>query len=109
MEDRTVILAAGDFPKKGGTAWKLLATATRVVACDSAADAYRRRRPNCLILISGGTKAHSIATITTVKIEIPTPNARVRTSTPIARRKRKHIRSVIFVVIIYSKSISSIR
>ena len=43
MEDRTVILAAGDFPKKGGTAWKLLATATRVVACDSAADAYRRR------------------------------------------------------------------
>ena len=43
MEDRTVILAAGDFPKKDGTAWKLLATATRVVACDSAADAYRRR------------------------------------------------------------------
>ena len=43
MENRTVILAAGDFPKKGGAAWKLLASATRVVACDSAADAYRRR------------------------------------------------------------------
>ena len=40
---RTVILAAGDFPRKGGAAWKLLAEATRVVACDSAADAYRRR------------------------------------------------------------------
>ena len=40
---RTVILAAGDFPKKGGAAWKLLAAAKRVVACDSAADAYRRR------------------------------------------------------------------
>ena len=39
----TVILAAGDFPRKGGAAWKLLAGATRVVACDSAADAYRRR------------------------------------------------------------------
>ena len=39
---RTVILAAGDFPRKGGAAWKLLAGATRVVACDSAADAYRR-------------------------------------------------------------------
>ena len=39
---KTVILAAGDFPKKGGAAWKLLAGATRVVACDSAADAYRR-------------------------------------------------------------------
>ena len=39
---KTVILAAGDFPKKGGTARKLLAAATRVVACDSAADAYRR-------------------------------------------------------------------
>ena len=43
MENRTVILAAGDFPKKGGAAWKLLAGAKRVVACDSAADAYRRR------------------------------------------------------------------
>ena len=43
MENRTVILAAGDFPKAGGAAWKLLAGATRVVACDSAADAYRRR------------------------------------------------------------------
>ena len=42
MENRTVILAAGDFPRKGGAAWKLLAAATRVVACDSAADAYRR-------------------------------------------------------------------
>ena len=42
MENRTVILAAGDFPKKGGAAWKLLAGATRVVCCDSAADAYRR-------------------------------------------------------------------
>ena len=43
MEHRTVILAAGDFPKKGGAARKLLAAATRVIACDSAADAYRRR------------------------------------------------------------------
>ena len=39
----TVILAAGDFPLRGGEAWKLLASARRVVACDSAADAYRRR------------------------------------------------------------------
>ena len=38
-----VILAAGDFPLRGGEAWKLLASARRVVACDSAADAYRRR------------------------------------------------------------------
>ena len=43
MRKTTVILAAGDFPRKGGAAWKLLATAKRVVACDSAADAYRRR------------------------------------------------------------------
>ena len=43
MENRTVILAAGDFPRKDSTAWKLLAGARRVVACDSAADAYRRR------------------------------------------------------------------
>ena len=43
MEHRTVVLAAGDFPRKGGAAWKLLSAAKRVVACDSAADAYRRR------------------------------------------------------------------
>ena len=43
MEHRTVILAAGDFPRKGGAAWTLLAAATRVVCCDGAADAYRRR------------------------------------------------------------------
>ena len=39
---KTIILAAGDFPKKGGAAWRLLAAATRVVCCDGAADAYRR-------------------------------------------------------------------
>ena len=39
----TIILAAGDFPKKGGAAWRLLTAAKRVVCCDSAADAYRRR------------------------------------------------------------------
>ena len=39
----TVILAAGDFPRRGGKAWRLLEGAKRVVACDSAADAYRRR------------------------------------------------------------------
>ena len=43
MRTTTVILVAGDFPRKGGAAWKLLATAKRVVACDSAADAYHRR------------------------------------------------------------------
>ena len=43
MADRTVILANGEFPKKGGAAWKLLAAATRVVCCDGAAESYRRR------------------------------------------------------------------
>ena len=39
----TVILAAGDFPNRGGRAWQVLAAAQRVIACDSAGDAYRRR------------------------------------------------------------------
>ena len=43
MKPLTVILANGDFPKKGGAAWKLLVAARRVVCCDGAADAYRRR------------------------------------------------------------------
>ena len=40
---KTVILAAGDFPKRDGAAWNLLAAAKRVICCDSAADQYRRR------------------------------------------------------------------
>jgi len=39
---RTVILAAGDFPPRGSEPWRLLASAAHVVACDSAALAYRR-------------------------------------------------------------------
>lgn len=38
-----VILAAGNFPRKGTTARRILEGATRVVCCDSAADAYRRK------------------------------------------------------------------
>ena len=43
MKATTVILANGDFPKKGGAAWRLLAEARHVVCCDGAAVAYRRR------------------------------------------------------------------
>lgn len=39
----TVIVAAGDFPKRGGCAYAQLEKATRVVCCDHAADLYRRR------------------------------------------------------------------
>lgn len=49
---RTVILAAGDFPRKGGEPYRLLASARFVVACDSAADAYRRefgRWPDAIV------------------------------------------------------------
>lgn len=40
---KTVILAAGDFPKRDGAAWNILAAAKCVICCDSAADQYRRR------------------------------------------------------------------
>lgn len=40
---KTVILANGVFPRKGGEAWRLLEGAQRVVACDGAANAYARR------------------------------------------------------------------
>ena len=40
--ESTVILANGDFPRKGGKAWKLLRAAKRVVCCDGAADAYHQ-------------------------------------------------------------------
>lgn len=38
-----VVIANGEFPRKGGVAWKVLACAKRVVACDGAADAFCRR------------------------------------------------------------------
>lgn len=40
---RTVILAAGEFPRKNSFAWEVLVGARRVVCCDSAADEYFRR------------------------------------------------------------------
>lgn len=43
MATETVILAAGDFPRKRSPAGRALAAARRVVCCDGAADAYRRR------------------------------------------------------------------
>ena len=43
MSSDAVILANGEFPKRGGEAWRLLAAAKRVVACDGASDSYRRR------------------------------------------------------------------
>ena len=52
MRAPTIILAAGDFPKKGTKAYTTLAAAKRVVCCDSAADAYRkefRRDPTLTI------------------------------------------------------------
>jgi len=39
----TVVLAAGDFPRRGGRAWQVLAAAERVIACDSAGAEYHRR------------------------------------------------------------------
>ena len=43
MGHHTVILANGEFPARGGTAWRLLESAKFVVCCDGAANAYRRR------------------------------------------------------------------
>ena len=43
MKSSVVIVANGEFPKKDGVAWRLLAAAKRVVCCDGAADTYRRR------------------------------------------------------------------
>ena len=52
MKNATVILAAGDFPRKGGPARRILENAARVVCCDGAADAYRRimhREPDAVV------------------------------------------------------------
>jgi len=43
MKRTTVILAAGDFPRKGTEARRILDSAVRVVCCDGAADAFRKK------------------------------------------------------------------
>lgn len=48
-----VVLANGAFPRKGGAAWSLLASARRVVACDGAADACRRRLGRAPVAVVG--------------------------------------------------------
>lgn len=48
----TVILAAGDFPRRGGEARRILESAVRIVCCDGAADALRRnlrREPDAVV------------------------------------------------------------
>ncbi len=58
---QVVILAAGDFPKRGGAAWQLLATADKVICCDSAADAYRRhfkKQPDAVVGDCDSVKGH---------------------------------------------------
>lgn len=57
----TVILAAGDFPKKGGQARQLLDAARRVVCCDGAADTYRRRTGRAPTVVVGDLDSVSAA------------------------------------------------
>ena len=52
MSFDAVILANGEFPKKGGAAWKLLASAKRVIACDGAAKAYPEPRSAHWMLVA---------------------------------------------------------
>ncbi len=49
----TVILAAGDFPRKGGAARAILDSARRVVCCDGAARAYARRTGRAADVVVG--------------------------------------------------------
>jgi thiamine pyrophosphokinase len=51
-EKRTAVLAAGEFPRPGGLARRLLENAKRVVCCDSAADNFWRefgREPDAVV------------------------------------------------------------
>ena len=71
MANRTVILANGEFPKKGGAAWKLLAGAKRVVCCDGAADAYRRRFGKWPDVIVGDFDSFSEASCCCTLVVVP--------------------------------------
>ena len=64
----TVILAAGDFPRKGTAAWNLLTAARRVVCCDSAGEAYRRRFRRWPTVIVGDMDSAKTAGGTVVRI-----------------------------------------
>jgi 2-amino-4-hydroxy-6-hydroxymethyldihydropteridine diphosphokinase/thiamine pyrophosphokinase len=80
MKNRTVILAAGDFPSRGSEPERVLLSAERVVACDSAAASFRRRFrrwPDVVIgdfdslgdeISNGGTKARRRCACEFVKV-----------------------------------------
>lgn len=60
----TVILAAGDFPKAGGKAWRTLKSAERIVACDSAGDEAKARGFANIITVGDGDSG-------TVDVQMP--------------------------------------
>ena len=48
LKGGTVVVANGEFPRKGGLEYKVLSNADRVIACDGAAVEYKRRfRRDC--------------------------------------------------------------
>ena len=71
MGNRTIILANGEFPKKDGAAWQLLAASERVVCCDGAADAYRRKFGKWPTVIVGDLDSFSAASCCCTLVVIP--------------------------------------
>ncbi len=53
VEGRTVILAAGDFPRAGTLAERILLTAQRVICCDRAGDIYHEKTQRLPDLVVG--------------------------------------------------------
>lgn len=62
----TVILAAGDYPKKKSRAHKLLESATRVVACDGAALKYIKDFGEAPEIIIGDLDSLELSTLSNV-------------------------------------------
>lgn len=70
----TAILANGDFPRKGGRAWQLLAAAARVVACDGAAEKFKRRfgrKADCVIGDFDSVRARRLSRLANEVVRVP--------------------------------------
>ena len=66
-----VLLANGTFPRRGSSAWNLLAAARTVVACDGAAIAFRRRfgrAPEFTVGDLDSLPAHAAARFAAVRV-----------------------------------------
>ncbi len=99
MKKFTAILANGDFPRRLGSAWRLLASADRVIACDGAAENFYRhfgRRADCVIGDFDSVRFRHLARLAKEVVHDPDQNDNDLAKAINWCRRRKWCKPVVF-------------